>query len=379
MRVAIVYDCIYPYSVGGAERWYVHVAQRLAERHEVTYLTSRQWPPAEPPTEAFTVRAVAPGADLYTASGRRRIWPPVRFGIGLFWHLLLRGGRYDVVHGASFPYFSVIGAWLALLVHPHTRLLVDWHEVWTRQYWKSYLGPAGAIGYAVQAFCTRLPDCSFSFSRMHADRLPGRVVRLTGEFVEGERPVEAAVAETSPLVVFAGRHIPEKNVVALPAALVWARRELPKMRARIFGDGPDHAKLSELIGREHAEGFIAAPGFVDFVEVRDAIERAACLVLPSIREGYGLVVVEALSAGTPVVVVAGPDNAATELIEDGVNGFVAASASAEDLGAAIVRAVTGGNELRRSAWDWYERHRGELSIDDSLVKIEAVYAESPGR
>ena len=65
-------------------------------------------------------------------------------------------------------------------------------------------------------------------------------------------------------------------------------------------------------------------------------------MLPSRREGYGLVVVEACAAGTPSVVVADPDNAATELIEEGVNGFVAPSASPEDLAAAILRVREAG-------------------------------------
>ena len=47
------------------------------------------------------------------------------------------------------------------------------------------------------------------------------------------------------------------------------------------------------------------------------------LVNPSAREGFGLVVAEAAADGTPSVVVAGEDNAAAELVIDGVNGFVA--------------------------------------------------------
>ena len=44
MRICIVYDCLFPYTVGGAERWYRNLAERLAaEGHEVTYLTLRQW------------------------------------------------------------------------------------------------------------------------------------------------------------------------------------------------------------------------------------------------------------------------------------------------------------------------------------------------
>ena len=60
------------------------------------------------------------------------------------------------------------------------------------------------------------------------------------------------------------------------------------------------------------------------------IRTALCMALPSSREGYGLVVVEAAASATPSVVVAGEDNAATELVDEGENGFVAASASAEE-------------------------------------------------
>src|SRR5437764_744342 len=48
MRVCVVYDCLFPYTIGGAERWYRNLAERLAaEGHEVTYLTLRQWPRRE--------------------------------------------------------------------------------------------------------------------------------------------------------------------------------------------------------------------------------------------------------------------------------------------------------------------------------------------
>ena len=47
---------------------------------------------------------------LYAGPGRRRILPPLVFGLGVLWHLLRHGRRYDVVHTASFPYFSLLAA-----------------------------------------------------------------------------------------------------------------------------------------------------------------------------------------------------------------------------------------------------------------------------
>jgi glycosyltransferase involved in cell wall biosynthesis len=381
MRIAIVYDCLYPHTIGGAERWYRSLADRLVRDHQVTYLTRRQWPRGESPGTDFAVVPVAPGSPLYARSGRRRIWPPLRFGWGVFWHLLRHAGRYDVVHSASFPYFSLIGAALALRLRRRGRLVADWHEVWGREYWIDYLGPLGGrIGYAVQRLCVRLPERSFTFSRMHAARLAEEghrrpVIRLTGEYAEdasGAAPVDAA-GERPPLVVFAGRHIPEKRVTAIPDAIAHARRQLPELRCLVFGDGPDHARV-EARARELGLGdALELRGRAPGEEVRSAIEGAACLLLPSMREGYGLVVVEALARATPAVVVDGPENAATELIVPGVNGYVAASADPRAIAERVIEVIRGGAALRSSTLEWYRAHADELSIESSLTAVEAAY------
>src|SRR5689334_8763324 len=110
MRVCLIYDCLFPHTVGGAERWYRGLAERLAaEGHEVNYLTLRQWDRGvDPGVSGVDVHAVGPRMRLYAGPGRRRILPPVVFGAGVLWHLVRRGGRYDVVHTASFPYFSLL-------------------------------------------------------------------------------------------------------------------------------------------------------------------------------------------------------------------------------------------------------------------------------
>ena len=61
MRVCVVYDCLFPYTVGGGERWYRNLAERLAaEGHDVTYLTLRQWDRGERP-DLPGVRVVTAG------------------------------------------------------------------------------------------------------------------------------------------------------------------------------------------------------------------------------------------------------------------------------------------------------------------------------
>src|ERR1700742_864153 len=179
MRICMVYDCLFPYTVGGAERWYRNLAQRLAaDGHEVTYLTLRQWPAGER-GEVPGVRVVTAGprVALYAGAGQRRILPPLVFGAGVLWHLLRHGGRYDAVHTCSFPYFSLLAA---ALVRPLRRfqLVVEWFELWSRAYWREYLGgAAGRVGEAVQTLCLKVRQRAFAFAQLTAGRLREAGVR----------------------------------------------------------------------------------------------------------------------------------------------------------------------------------------------------------
>lgn len=380
MRICLVYDCLFPHTVGGAERWYRNLSERLAaDGHQVTYLTLRQWPRG---TDAgvlgVDVRAVGPQMQLYSGPGRRRILPPLVFGAGVLWHLLRFGRRYDVVHTASFPYFSLLAAALA---RPVSRfgLVVDWHEVWSRSYWNEYLGRVGGwAGWFVQLACARVPQRAFCFSRLHAARLQaeglrGRVAILEGEYAGPELDGDPLPAE--PVVVFAGRHIPEKRPDAVVPAVMAAASAIPGLRGIVFGDGPERAQVLDTIRRCGAEGVVEAPGFVAASVVDTTLRSALCMLLPSRREGYGMIVVEAAAQGVPSIVVDGRDNAATELIEEGANGTVAISAEPADLADAILRVSESGRRLRESTLAWYRRNAIRLSLESSLDQVVDSYAE----
>jgi glycosyltransferase involved in cell wall biosynthesis len=385
MRVCVVYDCLFPHTVGGAERWYRNLAERLvSEGHEVTYLTLRQWPRGERPQISEQVRVVAVGPEmaLYTTGGRRRTLPPLLFGVGVLAHLLRNLRSYDVVHTASFPYFSLLAAG-AVRRFGRFRLVVDWHEVWSVGYWREYLGALGGrIGYAVQRACARVPQRAFCFSRLHAARLReeglrGEVTVLEGEYAGSLEPVSARAA--TPLVVFAGRMIPEKRAPAGVAGVALAAERIAGLQGVFFGDGPDRPAVLEAIARSGAGQRLSAPGFVEAEAVDAALSRALCMLLPSRREGYGMVVVEAASRGTPSVVVAGEDNAATELIEEGVNGFVAPSADASAIAAAIERVDRASMGLRESTAEWFSQNAKRLSLESSLQVVLESYARSSAR
>ncbi|MEH3053301.1 MAG: glycosyltransferase family 4 protein [Patulibacter minatonensis] len=382
MRICVMYDCLFPWTVGGAERWYRALAERLArEGHEVTYVTLLQWGEDDVP-DLPGVRVVALGSTrrpLYDGDGKRRIGPPLFYGAASLLWLARHGRRFDVVHTASFPFFSM----LALgVVRPFARfqVLCDWHEVWSKAYWQEYLGPVGGrIGWFVQWLCAKVPQRSYAFSELHGDRLralvPGReVVHLTGEYSGALEPPVPTPAPARPHVVYAGRYIPEKRVLALVPALAHAREHLPELQVTLLGDGPDRDAVVAAVAEAGLADIVHAPGFVSSDEVDATFASASVVVQPSCREGYGMVVVESSARGVPVVVAAAPDNAATELVDEGVNGFVAADVTPEALGGAIVAACQGGDALRRSTCDWFAANAQRLSLGRSLDLLDEFYA-----
>jgi glycosyltransferase involved in cell wall biosynthesis len=301
------------------------------------------------------------------------------FGLGVFAHLLRHGRSYDVLDTCSFPYFSLLAA---ALLRPLTGydLVVDWFEVWSPDYWRSYLGAAGGrVGMAVQRLCARLPQRAYCFSEMHAQRLRqegsrGEVRVLRGLFTGA--PAEGAPPGREPLVVFAGRLIPEKRVTLAVAAIALAGKRIDGLRGVIFGDGPERAALDAAIAEAQLGETIRAAGFAPGPEIDHAMGAAECMLLTSSREGYGMVVVEAAAHGTPSVVVAGIDNAATELIEEGVNGTIAPSADPLSVAEAIVRVHDGGAELRAATAAWYAENAEALSLEGSLRTLLSDYANA---
>jgi glycosyltransferase involved in cell wall biosynthesis len=386
MRICVAYDCLFPYTVGGAERWYRRLAERLAQDgHEVTYLTLRQWERGAQLDLDPRVRVVTAGPRmaLYTASGRRRILPPLVFGAGVLWHLLRRGRRYDVLHTCSFPYFSLLAAALVRRVgRARFVLVVDWIEVWSETYWREYLGGVGGrIGLAVQRLCARVPQRAFCFSELYSRRLPAEGLRgeavVPGGLYVG--PVHARTPRAAdPLVVYAGRLIPEKRAPLAVAAFALAAQRIEGLRGEFYGDGPEREALRAAISEHGVQDIAIAPGFVEEERVDAAMTRALCMLSTSSREGYGMVVMEASCRATPSVVVAGPDNAAVELVRDHANGFVAASDDPQAIADAIVRVHEAGIALRERTARWFEENVERQSLEHSLRTVEGSYGGESG-
>jgi glycosyltransferase involved in cell wall biosynthesis len=381
VRICLVYDHLFPQTIGGAERWMRDLALHLAKsQHDVTYLTMRHWDGRTPPAlDGVRVLGLAAAGRIYEDE-RRTLLPPLRFGFGVARHLARHGKTYDVVHVASFPFFPVLAA-ATLRRRGGYRLVVDWHEVWTRAYWRRYAGlVTGTVGWLVQRACIRVRQRAYCMSRMNARRLvaegfEGEPIVLPGIYA-GPATATASEKVDPTLVVFAGRHVREKRIGELVRGFARAREQRPDLRLEIYGNGPERGRVESLVRDLDVGASVWVAGHRPEEEVGAALARAACLATASEREGYGLVVVEAAARGTPSVIVAGPENGAVELVSEGDNGAVAANAEPDELASAILRVLQAGPMLRESTTRWFEEHASRLRIDASLQLVSEGYEQT---
>jgi len=154
-----------------------------------------------------------------------------------------------------------------------------------------------------------------------------------------------------PVMVYAGRLKRAKRPDHALRAFQIVKEKVPNAEFWIIGDGPFRADLARLAG-DGVSFFGALPD----MKRRELIERAWVLVNPSVREGWGLNVVEANAVGTPCV---GYDVAGLrDSIIDGETGLLAEAGNVEDLAEKLIAVQT----------DWeYREKLGQQALEYSKV------------
>jgi glycosyltransferase involved in cell wall biosynthesis len=185
-----------------------------------------------------------------------------------------------------------------------------------------------------------------------------------------------AVPKTSdPSIVYLGRLVPHKRIELLIEAVGELRTEFPGLRARIVGQGAWEPHLVRAIQEQGLGHVVTLEGFVDEPTKRRMLAESWVLALPSVQEGWGLVVVEAAAESVPAVAFA--VGGLSESIVDGVTGVLASDQSGfvsglrELLASPATRARMGQAARARAATFTWEA--ATAAFDDVLSR-----AEGPG-
>jgi glycosyltransferase involved in cell wall biosynthesis len=323
-KIALVYDSIFPFAKGGAEKRFYEIGRRLsAMGFDVHLYGMKSWEGNDVINfEGMTFHGICKNYPLYLNSGRRSIRQAILFGLASF---RLWREPFDVVDCCGFPFFSLFPLRLITWAR-RMPLYSTWHEAWGLVYWRQYLGVFGFFGYAVEKIAVNLPDKILAASENTACGIKNKLGRSRGvsispNGIDLEKIKGLSPSEMKSDLIFAGRLLPYKNVDILIKAVAILKETIPNLSLLIVGDGPEKNKLEDLSFALGLKGNVRFNGFFEKEEaVYSAMLASKILVLPSIREGFGIVVLEANACGLPVITTSHPQNAAQDLIEAGVNG-----------------------------------------------------------
>ncbi|ASJ15224.1 glycosyltransferase family 4 protein [Thermococcus radiotolerans] len=364
LKITFVYDVVYPWVKGGVEKRIYELAVRLAKSHEVHVYGYRHWEgSAEIERDGIYYHGTVRVGKLYVGS-RRSIIPPMRHAVSLLSQL--KGERFDVIDCQASPYLPAY----SLRTLGLENVFITWHEFWG-DYWFEYLGEAGFLGKTLEKGL-------FSFERHISVSQKTRLDLLSAGlrrpvflvpngvdygFIRSVRP-----SELESDFVFIGRLIPEKGVDFLLRSLALLKREFPDFRGIIAGDGPERKKLEFLARELGIEKNVTFTGFLrDYADVIALMKASKVFAFPSRREGFGIVVIEAMASEVPVVTGEHPMNASVHLVEDGKTGFVV-PLDEELFARALLLAYDNSKKLgsvageRARRYDWDEVVRVLLSV-----------------
>lgn len=198
--------------------------------------------------------------------------------------------------------------------------------------------------------------------------LPARRLVLGYDTLSVERIADGARAPAAPAVSFAERDfvviarlVPKKNVLlAIEAFALWLADTATPRDLHLCGSGPLEDELRAAADRLGVGARVQFHGFVQSDAIAARLARALCLILPSVEEQFGLVVIEAQAVGVPVLATRNA-GACDLLIEDGVNGFTFAPTSARSCAALMLLVSEDEARWRRlSAGALADRERGDV-------------------
>ena len=385
MKVAFVYDAIYPWVKGGAEVRIHELGRRLSlQGHDVHLFGIKWWEGKDIlQYEGMTLHGVCKAQDLYV-NGRRSISEALVFSVKLFPALMKE--RFDLIDVSVFPYFSCFTV-KAVSVLKKIPSVFTWHEVWG-DYWYEYLGKRkGFLGLVVERAVARISNNNIAVSEWTKDRLEaflgtgkeitvlpnGIDLKLISEIKPAGHDCSESQGSKFYDIIFAGRLIKEKNADVLIKAVSLLKRDSPDICCCIVGDGPERNALEKLTLELDVQENVLFEGFQEYRTLIGKIKASKVLVLPSSREGFGMVVIEAFACGVPVITVKEKYNAAQGLVEDGTDGFVVRLEEKEI--AKVVETVTEKSldygKISKAAFWKAEKYNWDGIVEDIILEYES--------
>ena len=310
MKIILICEAVFPENKGGLEKWIVWLAESLARSEfEVEYIN------------ASGVNEIRKNVKYISATtkkwhyindGKRSIRQSINFSIAI--RQIIRAANPDVVYAVQAPIISLFS--LFIWFRRPWMLCVEWIEIWSLKYWRSYLGfYRGTIAYYLQSIAKRIGDVRLVFTQRCWNQLGNsnpKNILLPGLCMPQENAKLDSFSKRENLL-FLGRFVGEKQ----PFLALEVARELRSMgwtgNFKLIGTGPLAQQLKSEISKNGMTTFVELIENASQEVIEKCFSNTFLLIHPSKREGYGLSMIESAERGIPTLLINYPENASIDI------------------------------------------------------------------
>lgn len=387
MKIAFITFQYPPFVQGGAGTYAYNLTKGLARLgHEVHVIAPR--------VAGYGKESVEEGLFVHRLSFLNKPFlRALSFWFSLrkdFPSLEQRAGEFDVVHDNGLSAFSLnseaVSCPRAVTIHHLARTTVKTLEVSLLRRVRNLRGEI-AFSPLIEPLCMKRADRIIAVSQftkqdiMSVFGIPESKIAVIHHGVHPEDyvlPEEARVKlrstlgiSSQPMILFTGKLAPRKGVDVLLRALPQVLREMEvKLVLAGSGNQQDYQQLAEALGISDKLRFL---GRVPDDTLRLLFSSCDLFVLPSRLEGLGIVILEAMAAGKPVV--ATNVGGIPELIESGQNGILVEANNEGKLAGAIVKVLSNKSLAQIIGENNMKKARERFSWEVAAQKTERVYNE----
>ncbi|MBI5306826.1 MAG: glycosyltransferase family 4 protein, partial [Planctomycetes bacterium] len=182
---------------------------------------------------------------------------------------------------------------------------------------------------------------------------------------------ELGIDAGSLVVITAGRLVPVKGQAYLISALSEIVKEAPNVLLVILGDGELRSSLEEQVRDLKREGLVLFLGMRN--DVPEIVSCSDVFALPSINEGFGVVLLEAMAVKCPIV--ATDVGGVPEVVLDGITGILVPPKDPAQLAKAILKLTKDPQLSARLTESGYQRLKTHFDIQNTVSKMELLYSD----
>lgn len=370
MKIALLTTWFPPLIVGSGNRFY-EVGRILSKKHEIhVYTTGLQGCSTEEEIENMHIHRYG---IFNTSRSIERDSFLLNLKFSLYILKKLHNKKFDIIDcnivSKTLPYSSYIISKLT-----HTSLIETWHEVWYENNFKQYNPFMAVPGFFMELFFPKLSEMNIAVSETTKKRLvdllnvdPKKIIVISNG-VDLKRFNAISAEKKYGRILYVGRLESHKRVDTLLAAYHQLKKSYSNIELIIVGKGPLKKNLM-VMSKELGLDDVRFCDQMPYDKLIAVMKSSWILVLPSIMEGQGIVLLEAMAAGTPPIAIQAEGSAVGDVVLNNYNGLLV---SPGDLKVAIEKLLTERN-LYSSLRDNGLKYVEDYDWEKIAGKTEKVY------